>query len=167
MRSGKHPLLEHPAVRDPSACAPGTRALVVFEDRSELSVLRLLRPGFRHCFCVIRSDLAWIACDPLKTRIEIVPLPGLAELELAGHYHRTGRTVLAGTAPASGPSRRTRLRPMSCVEVVKRILNIEAPWAFTPAQLYRALITGNRRTMPFRPIAAWPAVKDRLDIDLS
>jgi hypothetical protein len=27
-------------------------ALVVFEDRSDARLLRWLRPGFRHCFCL-------------------------------------------------------------------------------------------------------------------
>jgi len=50
---------------------PQPRVMIVFEDRDDSAVLRLLDRGFRHCFCVIGSGLAWTICDPLKTRIEL------------------------------------------------------------------------------------------------
>ena len=45
--------------------------LVVFVDHAECRWLRVLRAGFRHCFVVIRDRSVWLACDPLKDRIEL------------------------------------------------------------------------------------------------
>src|SRR3712207_40528 len=136
MRSGQRPCPELPVSAGTGASARGPRALVVFEDRQGPSILRVLRPRFRHCFCVVGSGRAWTICDPLKTRIEIVTLRGFGELQLAAHYRRTGRVVLAGNVVAGEARRRARLRPTTCVETVKRILNVEAPSVFTPFQLH-------------------------------
>lgn len=117
-----------------------SRAIVVFEDRQERSIIRLLRPGFRHCFCLVGGDLSWTVCDPLLTRIELVPLLGLEEGELAAHYTCTGRTVLLGRVSDNRMRQIKWLRPMSCVEVLKRVLNLDARHVFTPYQLYRSLL---------------------------
>lgn len=136
---------------------PALCAIVVFEDRLDKSALRLLRPGFRHCFCLVGTGRSWTICDPLKTRIEIVPLFGPSEDELVRHYVGTGRSVLVGRiAATTAPS--WSLRPMSCVEIVKRVLRLHAPWVFTPAQLYRALL---HPTRPGASFAARPAGERR------
>ncbi len=114
--------------------------LVVFEDRVESSIIRLLRPGFRHCFCLVGGDLAWTVCDPLAARIELFPLLGFNEGELAKHYACSGRTVLLGNVAAAPAPPRAAMRAISCVEVVKRVLNFQAQRVFTPFQLYRALL---------------------------
>lgn len=114
--------------------------LVVFEDRVEPSIVRLLRPGFRHCFCLVGGDLAWTVCDPLETRIELFPLLGFDEDELAKHYADGGRTVVLGNVATAPARQRATMRAISCVEVVKRVLNFQAYRVFTPFQLYRALL---------------------------
>jgi hypothetical protein len=164
MRSGKRPCPEHPAVAGTGTPSRGPRALVVFEDRPGPSTLRFLRPGFRHCFCVVGSGRAWTICDPLKTRLEIVPLLGFGEPQLAAHYRRTGRVVLAGNVVAGAAPRRVRLRPMTCVEIVKRVLNVEAPSVFTPFQLHRALLGTASGSEPFLPFELDGAA-DGLDND--
>ena len=114
--------------------------LVVFEDRVEPSIVRLLRPGFRHCFCLVGGDLAWTVCDPLASRIELFPLLGFNESELAQHYACGGRTVLVGSVAVARVCRKAAMRAVSCVEIVKRVLNFQAGRVFTPFQLYRALL---------------------------
>lgn len=126
------------------------RALVVFEDRADSPALRILARRFRHCFCLIGAGQMWIVCDPLKTRIELSPLQGLDELELASHYHASGRVVLQGDVRPALYRPAYRLRPLSCVEVVKRALNVDTPGVFTPYQLYRALL---KQRPPFVPFA--------------
>ena len=144
--------------------SPQPRVIVVFEDRDDSALLRLLDRGFRHCFCVIGSGRAWTICDPLKTRIEIVQVHGLSEPEIAHHYHSTGRAVLVGDAPAHRPNRPYRLRPVSCVEIVKRMVHLDAPYVFTPAQLYRALVEQKHTLMRFAPFThLGPRVPRSLD----
>ena len=116
------------------------RALVVFEHRATVSPLRVLRPGFRHCCCLIGQELTWILCDPLKTRIELTPVAGLAEVDIVRAFAGERRVILRGIVAPNESLRPIRLRTMSCVEVVKRVLNVDLPWALTPFQLYRGLL---------------------------
>jgi hypothetical protein len=146
-----------------SSPRPLQRALVVFEDRHDLVTLRLLRPGFRHCFCILGCTLTWTICDPLKTRLEITPVFGPTEGELAAHFHEHGHTVLLGNVSADRSPRPHQLRALTCVEVVKRILNIDAPGALTPFQLHRTLLGLRSPVVPF--VAYTPGTSQSKFID--
>lgn len=115
-------------------------ALVCFEHRPGRGVLRLLRPGFRHCFCLLREADAWLVCDPLKGGLVLEILPGWPTEALAGHYLATGRHVAVGTARRGGAVAGTGLRLLSCVEVVKRAIGVAAAGVLTPRQLFRRLV---------------------------
>ena len=121
----------------------------MFADRCDLSTLRVLRPGFRHCFCILGSGSTWTVCDPLKTRLEIRTFSGLTEAEVAGHFHASALRVLLGEVAADRSRRPLRLRALTCVEVVKRALNVDLPTVLTPFQLHRALLTLAPPRTPF------------------
>ncbi len=116
------------------------RAIVAFEDRASRCLLRLLAAGFRHCFCVIGDGRRWTLLDPLKGRIEILTFTGCPENELVRHLADGGRRVLMGERSAGSCPAPMPLRPLTCVEVVKRALNLDAPRVFTPLQLHGALL---------------------------
>ena len=127
--------------RTSDLCAsPWRCALVVFEHRGATWPLRMLRPGFRHCFCLVQDSAIWSLCDPLKTRIVLRPVPDLTELDLLEVFEDQGAVVLRGLVASEERGRRAMLRPMTCVEVVKRILNLDLPSVFTPHQLYLRLL---------------------------
>jgi hypothetical protein len=119
-------------------------ALVCFSGRSDVPLARLLRPGFRHCFCLLRGPAGWLLIDPRCDRLEVRLLPDAPAARLIGHFARAGcRTVpLAGAAPATTPRGLARFAaglpgPYSCVGVVKRTLGLRAPGVLTPYALYR------------------------------
>ena len=143
---GSHPPLDRGFQGPP---LPPQRALVVFADRCDLSTLRVLRPGFRHCFCVLGSGSTWTVCDPLKTRLEIRTFSGPSEAELARHFHERELLVLVGEVAADRLRRPLRLRALTCVEVVKRALNVDLPTVLTPFQLHRALLALPPPLIPF------------------
>ena len=116
------------------------RAIVAFEDREECGRLRLLRCGFRHCFCLVGAGSTWTLCDPLLSRIALMQVNGLTEAELLRELEALGATVLRGEVPSGAHPVPIRLRPLSCVEIVKRILNLDLPWVLTPHQLHQALL---------------------------
>jgi hypothetical protein len=137
-----------------SECRPiiARRAIVVFEDRTDLRWLRLLRQGFRHCFCLVGDELQWTVCDPLKSAIELHHVTGLSEAELAEHYRNTCRTVLLGQI-GRATSHRYRCRLLTCVEIVKRVICLDAPSVVTPAQLYGQLLAGTSTMAAYSPYA--------------
>jgi hypothetical protein len=119
--------------------APVRSAMVVFADHADCPWLRPLRRGFRHCFVVLRAGSVWLACDPLKDRIELEALELPGKFDLAAFYREQGHQVLVGEHRLLRTRRRFALTPLTCVTVVKRLLGINAPWVWTPWQLYTYL----------------------------
>lgn len=117
-------------------------AIVVFVDDTQVKWLRWLHRGFRHCFIVVRSGRHWIACDPLCHYTALAVLPPCHPAELISHFRQRGHSVIATTTRNPPPSL-APVRPFTCVEVVKRVLGLRAPWIFTPWQLFRHLSRGS------------------------
>jgi len=123
---------------DDKALAGPDLAVVVFTGRATLPWLRLLKPGFRHCFVLLRTRGNWLYYDPMAhytfaSAIGAYPLLGLLRV-----FRRRGcRLRLA--RPRMPPPRAQAWRPYTCVEAVKRVLGLREPWVLTPWQLYRCL----------------------------
>ncbi len=114
----------------------GRLAVVVFSGEAALCVLRLLRPGFRHCFVAVNDGCRWITVDSLAHRTEVAVLPVPPDYDLAAFYRRHVFAAFGG-APPLVPRRLAPLSPFTCVETVKRVLGIHARTVLTPWQLYR------------------------------
>jgi hypothetical protein len=127
----------------------GPSVIVVFVDHAACPWLRLLRRGFRHCFAALRVGRLWLACEPLKDRIELEVLDLPCEFDLARFYDEQGYRVLLGHRPPPGPRRRFTLAPLTCVTVIKRLLAIDAPLVWTPSQLYAHLCGPRCRFRPW------------------
>ncbi|MEO5336533.1 MAG: hypothetical protein H7841_06530 [Magnetospirillum sp. WYHS-4] len=113
-------------------------ALVVFAGQADLKGLRLLRPGFRHCFVVLRRQGHWVVYNPLSHWTEIQVLADRPAADLACWFAEKGYRVVPAPA-GEAPRIPAPWRPYTCVEAVKRALGLRAPWVFTPWQLYKRL----------------------------
>lgn len=140
--------------RGGATLAIGRQALVVFEDRTDARVLRCLRPGFRHCFCLTGNGTLWTLCDPLKSRLALATIDGLGAAELAEHFATGGRTVILGAIADGTSPGRPSLRPVTCVEIVKRLVGLRTARVTTPYQLYRRLLDGAPGEPPFTDLTA-------------
>lgn len=114
------------------------RALVVFANDASLPWLRILRPGFRHCYLLLERDNRWIAYNPLSHCTDIRLWPGYDAPYLAAALAREGNTVVL-TKTRQAPLKCAPWRPYSCVEAVKRGLGLHEGWVLTPWQLFRHL----------------------------
>lgn len=118
----------------------GRRALVVFSGEAHLFWLRLLRPGFRHCFLALESHGRWITYDPMLHRTALALLSVPASFDLAGWYRVRGLTVVVTRVPPlPAQPRPMPWGPFTCVEAIKRILGIRDRRIVTPWRLYRRL----------------------------
>lgn len=113
-------------------------AWAVFSGEADLWWLRLLKPGFRHCFALARDERHWIVLDPLSPHLELAILPLPRDFDVPAWLEKQGMTVTAA------PLHRDYRKPapanwFSCVEVVKRFLGIHHRHIMTPWQLYRFL----------------------------
>lgn len=113
--------------------------LAVFVPVTEIAWLRVLKPGFRHCFVALRRDGAWLALDALKSGIEVRALPVRPDFPLGVFYAGRGFRVLQGRLPGTRGAARLGIMPLTCVEVVKRAVGLRAARVVTPWQLYRRL----------------------------
>ena len=121
-----------------TVCAAAPRAWVVFSGQAELWWLRLLRPGFRHCFVALNDGRHWVVVDPLAPFTDVAVLGIGAGYDLPGWFRGLGMIVLP--APMRpGHARPAPWGPFTCVEAVKRVLGLHAPLVLTPWQLYRRL----------------------------
>ncbi len=113
---------------------------VVFSGQTDLGFLKYLKPGFRHCFAVIRDGARWLIVDPMCHRLEVSAAQVDSGFDLPGWLSQRGYRVV----PA--PSRRIARRiaaplPFTCVEAMKRLIGLNDWRVFTPWQLYRRLMT--------------------------
>jgi hypothetical protein len=131
----------------------GAPTIVVFADNRTRAVLQLLRPGFRHCFAALQIGDGWVACDPLKDRIQLALVPRPGDFDLAAFYASQGHRVLVGRTVGERPRAPGLPTLLTCVAIVKRLLGIRAPTVVTPWQLYRHLrhCEGPGAWRPFAP----------------
>lgn len=118
----------------------GRRVLVIFSDQTSLKKLRFLKPGFRHCYALIETSCGWVLYDPLSHYTHISFYGALTMPELLEWHMAKGLTVVCCRI-RSAP-RVAAVRPFTCVEAVKRILGLQAPWVFTPWRLFMKLTEG-------------------------
>lgn len=115
------------------------RAWVVFSGYTEITWLRWLKPGFRHCFVILNDGQCWMSLDPLMNHTEVSVHHHLpAEFDLPGWLESRGHKVIAAHV-ARDRARCAPLMLFTCVEAVKRILGLHNARVLTPWQLYRYL----------------------------
>lgn len=116
-------------------------AWVVFSGQTELPHLKLLRPGFRHCFLILKRGKHWVSLDPMShvTEIGLHLLPD--NFDLPNWLKDRGHTVVA-TSVQKAPKKALPPTLFTCVEAVKRVLGVHNWKVLTPWQLYKHLNTG-------------------------
>lgn len=114
------------------------KAWVVFSGEADLAWLKILRPGFRHCFVVINDGHHWITFDPLSNHSEIIVHHLPMDFDVPLWMQRRGYvTVRSDITKRKRPA---PWAPFTCVEAVKRILGLHKRLIVTPWQLYRHLV---------------------------
>ncbi len=131
---------------------PRLEALIIFEDRPDSFWLRLLRPGFRHCFCLLRQPSGWLLLDSRSRGFEARQVPPCGADSLVRAFSELGAHVI-GMARGSTPNRRLPPAPFSCVELVKRAIGVTHAAILSPFQLYRTLSADPRCLLVARPVA--------------
>jgi hypothetical protein len=114
-----------------------SKAWIVFSGQADLSWLRMLRPGFRHCFVILNDGQHWVTLDPLSNYTDVMvhhlPVEFNLPLWLSDRGHKIVPTTL---------SRVQKPAPwmlFTCVEAVKRVIGLHNRFILTPWQLYRHL----------------------------
>ena len=129
----------------------GQRAFIVFGGAADQPWLRLLRPGFRHCFAVLADAAGWTVLDPLSGRLVVARLDIPAAFDLPGFYRRAGFVVAGPFAPAPPRWRLLPpLAPFTCVALCRAVLGAGAPFAVTPWGLFSVLEKDRKKSFTRR-----------------
>jgi hypothetical protein len=127
----------------------GQEAFVVFTGQADWPWLRMLKPGYKHCFVLLRDGGRWLSMDPMlnHTEIQIHGVPGDFDMAawLRGRGHRVVRAVMCRDHKKPAP-----FMIFTCVEAVKRVLGLHDWRIVTPWQLYRALTSLSNSPSPLR-----------------
>jgi hypothetical protein len=116
------------------------RVWVIFGGIVDQPWLRLLKPGFRHCFAAIHDERGWTVVEPLSRRTLVQHLPVEPARDLPTIYRRAGLTVLGPYWPGEPePSWAPPLTPNTCVTQIRALLGPWAPFAITPFGLWKRL----------------------------
>nr|WP_237182491.1 hypothetical protein [Roseomonas marmotae] len=116
------------------------RIWIGFGGRADRLWLRLLKPGFRHCFAAVEDRQGWTVVEPLSGRLLVARPMLVPDFDLPGFYRRAGLVVLGPFTPGAPRCRALpTLSPYSCVAVCRALLGQGAPFAVTPRGLFRAL----------------------------
>jgi len=110
-------------------------AYVAFGGRRTRWWMRFLKKGFYHCFLILGNGRDWLLIDPL---IHYTDLILLKNLDIRRAMHEKGYRLIR-TTPIIPTIAQAHLRPLTCVEVVKRFLGITQTKIFTPYQLFMFL----------------------------
>lgn len=120
--------------------AGGQLVWLAFGGEADQPWLRLLRPGFRHCFAALGDEAGWTVLEPLSGRLLVARLPVPGGFDLPAFYRRAGLRVLGPFAPAAPRWRALPpFAPFNCVALCRALLGPGAPFALTPFGLFRAL----------------------------
>ena len=121
-------------------------AWVIFSGDTDISWLKILKPGFRHCFILTQDNQHWLALDSLSHYLEMAILPVAVDFHLPQWFASQNHHIAKATINRS-INRPAPLAMMSCVEIAKRYLGIHNRFIVTPWQLYHHLTTlNNERT---------------------
>jgi hypothetical protein len=112
--------------------------LVVFSGEADLKWLKILKPGFRHCFVAFEDGSRWIIYDPLSNQTEITVMETNDVFQLMRFCRKRGFRVVPWVAKGACP-KPAPWGPYTCVEAIKRVLGIHAYRVKTPWNLYNFL----------------------------
>lgn len=113
---------------------------IVFTGKTDIGWLKILKPGFRHCYALVNDGKKWISIDPLASHTDIeiyhlvspdYDLPSWLEYQGDKIIYIPPRVIKKRVAPPA---------LFSCVEMMKRLIGLHHPFIITPWQLYQFLI---------------------------
>mgnify|MGYP000241738287 CR=1 FL=1 len=114
-------------------------AWVVFSGDTDIHWLKILKPGFRHCFILLNDGLKWMSIDPLSPYTDIQIYHHIEASFSLPEWLKDHGYLVSHTSINRKVNKAAPWMFCTCVESIKRILGIHNRFIFTPWQLYRHL----------------------------
>lgn len=102
---------------------------------------KFLKKGFYHCLLILGNGHEWVLIDPVAHYTDLMVIK---KTKVLAFFQEKGYRFIR-TTPQIPTKVILHLRPLTCVEVVKRFLGITHPLIWTPFQLYLHLKSQKRK----------------------
>lgn len=115
---------------------------IFFTDHGKKIYAPFLKHGFRHCFCIYSNNDASYIVEKTQKGLVLKSFPLRFEKRLIAYFCRQNMTLitLSDTNFTNFDPNITEVSMgFTCVDAVKRVLSLHAPFVLTPYQLYRLL----------------------------
>ncbi len=112
--------------------------IVGFQARVRNGCLNWLKKGFRHCFAYQQVDDGWVLYDPLGDGLLLRSAPAIPTRALLSAVAAIEASAVA-VERIGQRKRMPWLRPITCVELCKRLTWHRGGWLITPYHLFRHL----------------------------
>ena len=110
------------------------KAWVVFSGQTDLPWLKILKPGFRHCYVILHDGRHWITVDPLSNYMDINIHHFPRDFDFPLWMQSRGHLMIS--ADIEHKDRQAPWMMFTCVEAVKRVIGLHNRMIITPWQLY-------------------------------
>lgn len=118
------------------------KCYVVFSDNTTIWWLRFLKPGFRHCYLLLKMKNSgmWIELNPFSNQTAVFVYEYPIDFDFADYIKRSRKVILCPIEIRQAPLKCSPLSFFTCVEFVKRAIGIHDRFIHTPWQLYQKIL---------------------------
>lgn len=118
-----------------------SRCYVVFADNTSLWWLRLLKPGFRHCYVILKiyNTGRWLELNPLSNQFIASVYEYPPDFDFPHYLCRHQNVTVCRVRIVDAPLKCAPLSFFTCVEFVKRVIGLHDCFIHTPWQLYKKI----------------------------
>ena len=109
-----------------------TKAYIAFGGNVTHWWTRFLKKGFYHCLLILGNGYDWYIIDPVMHFTDFI----IVKTNRIEEFFRLKGYKMITTTPTIPHKIKFFLRPYTCVETVKHFLGIQAPFIWTPYQLF-------------------------------
>lgn len=113
------------------------RCWVIFTNKVDHWLARLLKKGFRHCLILVQTEREWYYIDLASNYLDIQVLPIPQSFPYADWLQNESELILVESDRTY--EGQIALGLYTCVTMVKQFLGIRSPLTLTPYQLYKKL----------------------------
>lgn len=115
------------------------QAWVIFTGKTDIFWLKLLKPGFRHCFILLNDGKVWMSLDSLSSYTDIQVYHHLDKNFDLPQWLQEQNYQVVSYPMDQNINKAAPWMFFTCVEAAKRVLGVHNRFIFTPWQLYRHL----------------------------
>ena len=116
---------------------------IIFTNKTDIGWLKILRPGFRHCYALLHDGNQWITYDPIAAYTDIQTYPNIKGTDDLPRWYQSQGNYVVPVKVKREENKPAPIALYNCVEAIKRLIGLHHTTIITPYQLYKFLMKEN------------------------